>query len=289
MGKKEVGTSEQTTSVTNTLIQRFDSFSPAERKVAKRILETPRIVSELNVSQLAESCSVSDATVVRMSQHAGYSGYYEMRIYLMRDLEHGDGPERTIIASNPVSYSFEKDLLLLKTLCSKDNIGAIEHAAEMILQAETVFIAAIGNTTPLADDLEFRLNSLGVRAFTSEKIETQLRYAENARKNDLFIVISKSGASVGVMKLVEMAAERGIDIIAITSSQISPLARVATHIVNAGDTDKIFDQLKPRVETHLGELFVINALVFQVDIKLREHVDSPSGEDLELTLSSFKI
>ena len=287
MGRKESTTGGPESSAIETLVRRFNSFSPAERKVAMRILETPRIVSELNVSQLADSCRVSDATVVRMCQHAGFSGYYEMRVYLIRDLERG--VERTVVASNPVSYSFEKDLLLLKTLCGEDSIAAIERAAELILEAENVYIAAIGNTTPLAADLEFRLSSLGVRAFTADKIETQLRYAGNATQDDLYIIISKSGASVGIMKLADMVSERGIKIVAVTSSVVSPLARVATHIVPTGDADKVFGELKPRIETHLSEMFILNALVFQVDIKLREHDDSPSGEDLELTLSSFKI
>lgn len=276
-------------SVADTLTLKFDRFSPAERKVARRILETPQLVAKLNVSQLAEVCQVSDATVVRMSQHAGYSGYYQMRIFLMRDLDRGRRAERPVIATNPVSYSFERDLLYLKTLCSPEVMASIERAAEMVMEAETAYVVAVGNTTPIADDLEFRLNTLGVRAFTAEKIESQMRYVMNARAGDVVIIISKSGSSVGVMQVVEVATERGAHVLAITGSETSPLSKAASLVVSTGNSEKVFDQLAPRVETHLGELFVTNALVFQVDIRLRSQGDSPTGEELELSLSSFKM
>ena len=39
-----------------------------------------------NVSELAKQSGVSDATVVRMCHHIGYTGYYEFRITLAKDL-----------------------------------------------------------------------------------------------------------------------------------------------------------------------------------------------------------
>ncbi len=275
--------------VIDVLSKQFDQFSRSEQKVAKRIIKSPKAVTSLNVSQLAEMCQVSDATVVRLCQHAGYSGYYEMRIFLMRDCDNGHEEEAGFTATDPISYSFEFDLLLLKTLNRPENRQAIKDAADMITGAHAVYIAAIGNTTPVANDLEFRLNTLGVKSFTAEKIETQLRYLPNADSEDVVVIISKSGESLGLSKLVEMATEKGLKIIAITGAGVSPLANAADIVISAGQIEKIFTQLKPRVASHLPEFYLLDALVFEIDARQRREENAPSGEELELVLSSFKM
>lgn len=275
--------------VIDVLSKQFDQFSKSEQKVAKRIIKSPKAVTSLNVSQLAEMCQVSDATVVRLCQHAGYSGYYEMRIFLMRDVDNGQDEETGFTATDPISYSFEFDLLLLKTLNRPENRQAVKDAADMITDARAVYIAAIGNTTPVANDLEFRLNTLGIKSFTAEKIETQLRYLPNADSDDVVVIISKSGESLGLSKLVEMATEKGLKIIAITGAGVSPLANVADIVISSGQIEKVFTQLKPRVASHLPEFYLLDALVFEIDARLRREEDAPSGEELELVLSSFKM
>ncbi len=275
--------------VVDVLAKQFDQFSRSEQKVAKRIIKSPKAVTSLNVSQLAEMCQVSDATVVRLCQHAGYSGYYEMRIFLMRDVDHGEEGETGFTATDPISYSFEYDLLLLKTLNRAENRQAIKDAADMISVARTVYIAAIGNTTPVANDLEFRLNTLGIKSFTAEKIETQLRYLPNADVDDVVVIISKSGESLGLSKLMEMAADKGLKIIAITGASVSPLANAADIVISSGQVEKVFTQLKPRVALHLPEFYLLDALVFEIDARQRREENAPSGEELELVLSSFKM
>ena len=48
--------------------------------------KTHRKRVDSNVSEIAKQSGVSDATVVRMCHHIGYTGYYQFRITLARDL-----------------------------------------------------------------------------------------------------------------------------------------------------------------------------------------------------------
>ena len=73
--------------------ERYDDIFSAEKKVADFVLSNPQKVVDSNVSELAKQSGVSDATVVRMCHHIGYSGYYQFRITLARDLgkkQYGD-------------------------------------------------------------------------------------------------------------------------------------------------------------------------------------------------------
>ncbi|MBY4797675.1 MurR/RpiR family transcriptional regulator [Collinsella sp. AGMB00827] len=276
-------------SVVDTLASGFDHFSRAEQKVARKVLENPSAIAELNVSQLAELCQVSDATVVRMSQHAGYSGYYQMRIMLMSDLRQQAEDIDGGTPRDPVTYSFTQSLLYLKLLCNPKNVACIDQAAELILEAPTVYVAAIGNSAPLADDLEFRLNTLGVRAFTGSRIETKIRHLSNAEPGDVLIAISRSGASTGLLRLVELAHEKQVEIIAITGDKVSPLTRQSKVVISSANPARVFQPIAPRVESHLGEFFLIDALVLRIDLMMRSRGDELSADELDLLLSEFKL
>lgn len=66
--------------------EQYDCIFSAEKKVADFILQNPQKAVESNVSELARLSGVSDAMVVRMCHHVGYTGYCQFRIALARDL-----------------------------------------------------------------------------------------------------------------------------------------------------------------------------------------------------------
>ena len=66
--------------------EQYENIFSAEKKVAAFVLQNPQKAVECNVSELAKYSKVSDATVVRMCHHIGYTGYYQFRITLARDV-----------------------------------------------------------------------------------------------------------------------------------------------------------------------------------------------------------
>ena len=73
-------------SVIDNIQKHYREFSPTERKVADCVLRHPNQVTEYTVKELAMASGVSEATVVRMCQHAGYTGYWPFRTMLARDM-----------------------------------------------------------------------------------------------------------------------------------------------------------------------------------------------------------
>lgn len=64
----------------------YDNIFSTEKKVADFVMTNPHRAVEFNVSELAKASGVSDATVVRVCHHIGYTGYHQFRIALSRDL-----------------------------------------------------------------------------------------------------------------------------------------------------------------------------------------------------------
>ena len=57
-----------------TITEKYDEIFKAEKKVADFILKNPEVAVNANVSELANYSGVSDATVIRLCKHLGYSG-----------------------------------------------------------------------------------------------------------------------------------------------------------------------------------------------------------------------
>ena len=91
-------------SVIDNIQKHYREFSPTERKVADCVLRHPNQVTEYTVKELAMASGVSEATVVRMCQHAGYTGYWPFRTMLARDMgmmgreEKRDNDQANIVA-----------------------------------------------------------------------------------------------------------------------------------------------------------------------------------------------
>ena len=64
----------------------LDGVFSAERRVAEFILKNPDQVVTLNVADIAEQSGVSDATVIRLCKHLGYTGFYQMKLQLAHEL-----------------------------------------------------------------------------------------------------------------------------------------------------------------------------------------------------------
>src|SRR5690606_41793173 len=62
------------------------SLRDAERRAAEFILQHPQEIIHLPISELAERCGASEATIFRLCRRLGYSGYQAMKISLARDL-----------------------------------------------------------------------------------------------------------------------------------------------------------------------------------------------------------
>ena len=145
--------------LTDILRENYDNMFSAEKKVADYVLQNPFKVANMNISELAASSNVSNATVVRMCHHAGFSGYFQFRLMLARD----EGKQIAQQPSDGIEQIFREYADDIVNLGKEINAEAMKKAARAILDADMVHLAAVGNTMPLALYMGFRLARIGIR------------------------------------------------------------------------------------------------------------------------------
>ncbi|MEY8355690.1 MurR/RpiR family transcriptional regulator [Lachnospiraceae bacterium 54-53] len=264
----------------------YGKIFSAEKKVADFVLEHPQEAVDANVSELAKASGVSDATVVRMCHHLGYKGYYQFRLMLAKDVgrDEGEDMEELQNAPNPVMKIFQKYVNSLTAIAESIHEEDMKSCVNLIKTCKQAHILAVGNTTPLALYMGFRLGRLGVKCTNDISPEYFLNHVNLADKEDIIIAISQSGSSRQIIQGMELAKEKGLKMMAITGYRQSPVSELADYVLISNGRKESFDYYKNYA--HLKETALIDALLELLTSwkKIEEmHADKP-----EVILSEYK-
>lgn len=273
--------------VIETIKENYNQIFLAEKKVADFILENPEKAVNANVSELANYSGVSDATVIRLCKHIGYQGYYQLRIDLSRDLgrKQVSDVDMENIKMDTVSGLFQAFSSSIIAIGKNLEQGKLLECANLIKTSKQVHIVAVGNTSPLAMYMGFRLGRLGVKCTYSMIPEYFMNHVNLADAEDIVIAISRSGESKQVVQAVELAKEKGLKVIAITGLEYSPVSKLADYFLLSNVSGQAFDYYKGY--SRLNETVVIDALLHFVTNE--EKIIANSADKPEKILSEYKL
>lgn len=212
------------------LKENYESMFSAEKKVVDYVLQNPYNVVNMNISELAAASNVSNATVVRMCHHAGFSGYFQFRLMLAKD----EGQQSNAQPSDGIEqifHEYSEDILSLGKVLDGE---AMKRAARMIMDSESVHIAATGNTMPLALYMGFRLSRIGIRNTAEVDSVYFLNSINLAGEKDCVLIISHSGNTKQTLQAADLAIEKRLPVVAISSDPTSVLAQKCDVLLRSG-------------------------------------------------------
>ncbi|MHB1537690.1 MAG: MurR/RpiR family transcriptional regulator [Solirubrobacteraceae bacterium] len=210
----------------------FETFTPAERRVAQAILEDSDAVLTSSITKLAELSGASEAAVSRFARRVGYASFAEFKLALARDLV---APRELLYEE--VEVGDDAESVLAKVAAG--NVRAIEaavravdqealaEAARRISTAGRVAFAGFGGSAVVAQDAMHQFMRVLPGAVHLLDAHERSIWATLAGPSDVLVVSSHSGASREAVELTELAARRGAFVIAITNHRAGALARAA--------------------------------------------------------------
>jgi DNA-binding MurR/RpiR family transcriptional regulator len=224
----------------------FDALTPELKRAATWVADHPSETGLWSMRQQARSAGVSAPTMVRLARALGFADYASLRRPFQQALTGRAmdyGRRASALQAAPQSRRIER----LAREIAASQIAAVESV--LTLNSPEKLEAAVGVIAAAR-----RVGFLGVRAPFG--IAFQFRYAYNliARNGVLFdgvggtvhdqvdalgpgdvlIAISQSPYSAPTVEAVLSAAGRGVAVVALTDSALSPLARHATHYLLFG-------------------------------------------------------
>lgn len=238
-----------------------EQLRPSERKLADYIVEAPRELLDLSMTEVAQRAGVSQPTIARFCHALGFSGFREFKIRLAQAVA-ADLPTempavyRDVRPDEPVSGVAAKvldrtigALVQVRNNLSTDALGA---AIALLAKASRIEFYGAGGSGIAAQDMQHKFFRLGMPSVAYSDPHTFLMSAALLGPGDVVVAISNTGRTRDVVDAAQTALDRGAKVIAITHGT-SPLARLASVGLHANvdeDTD-VFSPMTSRT-SHLA-------------------------------------
>lgn len=233
----------------------YPSLPPSERKVVDFILANFEEVIRMTLAELAQRSGVSDATVVRLCRSLGFNNYLELKISLTRSM---DGTSRLIhddVREGDSAPTVARKVLRTAIQAVQDTLevlddDAFNQAVDLLHNADRIMIAGVGTSGPLAHELYNRLIRLRMNCHVHTDIYLQVVEAALLTEQDVVVLISQNGTTIGPIRTAMEARRKGAKIIVITGNSVSELGELADVILLTVSHETSLEAIDSRVAQH---------------------------------------
>lgn len=226
------------------IIEQFPSLSKRLQQIASHALDNPSELALETIAAVSQRAGVQPSSLIRFAKVFGFSGYSDMqRVFRLRltdampdykeRLKSLNGSEAQGEEAKDVNALLEQfveaDVVGLRRLQQNKRIGALlDQAFKLITDSETVYVVAHRRSFPIACYLAYALSQMNVRNVLVDGVGGMfMQQVSHATSRDVIIAISSKAYSPDVAQVVREAKQRGVKVIAMTDSPLSPLAEHA--------------------------------------------------------------
>lgn len=236
----------------------FDGLSLRFQEVARWVIDNPAEVALLTTREQARRAGVSPATMTRLAQRFGLKGYDDVRkLYadaVRRRPESFRGRAQQLLQRREVEgdaalvqdifSSLTQHMLALSSPSASRRFTA---AAERIADAERVFCLGLRSTFSVAYIFHYVRSLFGAASVLVDGSGgTGFDALRTIGRRDVLLAVTVRPYTRQTVKAVRYASERGAKVIAITDSEISPLAPMADETLVVGtETPSFFHSMAP--------------------------------------------
>jgi DNA-binding MurR/RpiR family transcriptional regulator len=236
------------------ILERYDSFSKRLKPIAQYVLDHPNDLALETLAVIAERAGAQQSAIVRFAKAVGYTGASPMQRVLRENLlaNHstlGYG-ERVRRFSNSVENKeasesgdllaefTEGDILALQNLRATIKRGEMTRAVKLINHAATLYVIGMRRAFPVASYLAYSCLRVGKRTVLVDGVGGLVSQQLGAIDDkDLLIAISYSPYAEETVEAVKSAVAAGAKVLAISDSAVSPIAKVATQVLQVRESE----------------------------------------------------
>ncbi len=234
-----------------------EQLRPSERKLADYVIEAPREVLDLSMTEVAARAGVSQPTIARFCHALGFSGFREFKIRLAQGIA-AEVPAvyRDVRPDEPAPGVAAKvldrtigALIQVRNNLSSDSVAA---AIALLAQARRIEFYGAGGSGIAALDMQHKFFRLGMPSVAYSDPHTFLMSAALLGRRRCGGGDIEHRPHARHRRRGEVGARGGAKVIAITHGN-SPLARLATVglFANVDEDTDIFSPMTSRV-SHLA-------------------------------------
>jgi DNA-binding MurR/RpiR family transcriptional regulator len=222
------------------IVERAADFPRRLTQVATYALENPDDIAFGTVATIAQAADVQPSTLVRFAQSLGYQGFselqevfqsrlrervlnYDERIEQLR--EHTRNSGKAGLVFDGLVDAAEHSLGRMR---ERLDTAQLEEATDMLAGAETIYLIGLRRSFPISSYMAYAFGKLGIRYVLVDALGGLANEQTSfATPKDVALAISFTPYASETVALSKHLAARGVPVVAITDSPLSPIASVA--------------------------------------------------------------
>lgn len=209
----------------------FNNFTKAEKKVGEFVLNNPKEVLYMSITDLADKCDVGDTSVFRFCKTLELKGYQDFKMILAQSLTSDTEEAQPLsdkITINDSTLEVAKKVLITNLSALNETFDliqtdVIDEAVRLMLGAERIVFFGVGSSMITAMEATNKFMRITPKVECINDPHLQAMRAALLTPNDIAVAISYSGSTKDTIEVVDIAKNSGAKIICITRFIKSPL------------------------------------------------------------------
>ena len=240
------------------IIAQYDAMSPQLQQAARYVLEHPDEVALVSMRELARHAAVQPATMTRLAKFLGKQGYDDIREHYVAALRRGnDGfaakvrqrneGARASANGNIAAHMLHGLSAQISQLCEPGSLQRLEAIANTLKSARKVYVLGLRSCHSVAWHFHYVMSLLGDRSVHLDgPAGTGGDVLIRATPEDALLVVSVKPYAVATLELTQLAKDKGLTILSITDSEVSPLVGLSEQTIFCPtESDSFFHTLTP--------------------------------------------
>ncbi|MCQ2494500.1 MAG: MurR/RpiR family transcriptional regulator [Lachnospiraceae bacterium] len=272
-----------------TIREKMPHMSKSHRRIAQYVLEHYDEAAFDTAAKIGKRIGASESTVVRFAVAIGYAGYPEYQKALgdalrnrlsgvkKLDEQYGQNSQAEMIRRVMTA-----DIMNIQKTVENINPSEFEKAIDMLLDAEHVYVVGLRGSKILATILchYLKMARKHVVLIFNDSAEEIVELLLDIGENDCLMGISFPEYSDKTIKAMEIACDRGANVISVTDDEKSPVNMYSNCALYAkSDSVSV-------VSSMVAPMSLMNALAVSVCVRRMEEVGNNIGE-IKAMLDSY--
>jgi DNA-binding MurR/RpiR family transcriptional regulator len=236
----------------------FDALSPQLREAARWVIDHPTEVALLSTREQARRAGVTPATMTRLAQRFGLPGYDQVRklhadaVRDRADSYRGRAEELLVRREREGDAALVQDVFAalaahLQALSGPEQVARFAAAADLITRAEHVYCFGLRSSFAVAYMFHYVRSLFGANSVLVDGAgATGIDLLRPTGPADVLLAVSVNRYVRQTVDATNYARARGTRIVAVTDSEMSPLARAAdVSLIVHTETPSFFHTMTP--------------------------------------------
>lgn len=202
----------------------YNQFTKAEKKVADYVINNQEKALYMSITDLADACHVGDTSVYRFCRKMNLQGYQEfkMRLSLAQGATGGAAAEEES-PRNMAETVMNLNISAIRETFTLLNRDDFERVIDMFNRAKRVYFFGIGDSLLIAQGACNKFLRITNKVTCVTDSHMQAMSASTATAEDLFIIVSYSGATKDNILVAKLAKRSGAKVVCISHYKKSPI------------------------------------------------------------------